>query len=135
MQCRRACRETGQRSRGQARAAAREKGSIYSVNLSVDMPAGPASSTVELQTLYRVKGRDAYGQAFEADAEDAELGFKNSIMGDGPTCGPSSTMWLSRSCSFLMQLKVLFHYPLTRSHLLHSKEFCVVALCQLVAKL
>lgn len=75
-----------------------EKGSTYSVTFSaartcaqlesLNVSVGPASSTVDLQTLYNVEGWDAYAWAFQADAEEAELAFKNPGMEDDPTCGP-----------------------------------------------
>ena len=79
-----------------------EKGSTYSVTFSaartcaqlesLNVSVGPASSTVDLQTLYSVEGWDAYAWAFQANeadgAEEAQLAFKNPGMDDDPTCGP-----------------------------------------------
>ncbi|ONK68985.1 uncharacterized protein A4U43_C05F18080 [Asparagus officinalis] len=75
-----------------------EKGSTYSVTFSaartcaqlesLNVSVGPASNTVDLQTLYSVEGWDAYAWAFQAESEDAELAFKNPGMEDDPTCGP-----------------------------------------------
>lgn len=75
-----------------------EKGSIYSVTFSaartcaqletLNVSVGTVSSTVDLQTLYSVEGWDAYAWAFLADAEEAEVAFKNPGMEDDPTCGP-----------------------------------------------
>lgn len=75
-----------------------EKGSAYSVTFSaartcaqlesLNVSVGPASNTVDLQTLYSVEGWDAYAWAFQAESEDAELAFKNPGMEDDPTCGP-----------------------------------------------
>ncbi|KAJ6850989.1 uncharacterized protein M6B38_262605 [Iris pallida] len=76
-----------------------EKGSVYAVTFSaertcaqleaINVSVGPASSTVDLQTLYSVDGWDAYTWAFQAREEErVELGFRNPGMEDDPTCGP-----------------------------------------------
>lgn len=75
-----------------------EKGSTYSITFSaartcaqlesLNVSVGPTSNTVDLQTLYSVEGWDAYAWAFQADAEAADLVFKNPGMEEDPTCGP-----------------------------------------------
>uniref|UniRef100_A0A7N0T4A4 DUF642 domain-containing protein n=1 Tax=Kalanchoe fedtschenkoi TaxID=63787 RepID=A0A7N0T4A4_KALFE len=75
-----------------------EKGSIYSVtfssartcaqleSLNVSVPG--SSQTIDLQTVYNVHGWDSYAWAFEAEADDVLMTFRNPGMEDDPTCGP-----------------------------------------------
>lgn len=75
-----------------------EKGSLYSVTFSaartcaqlesLNVSVPPASQTIDLQTLYSVKGWDSYAWAFQADQDDTQVFFRNPGMEDDPTCGP-----------------------------------------------
>lgn len=75
-----------------------EKGSVYSVTFSaartcaqlesLNVSAGGASQTIDLQTLYNVEGWDPYAYGFSAEDDEARLVFRNPGMEDDPTCGP-----------------------------------------------
>lgn len=75
-----------------------EKGAVYSVTFSaartcaqleaLNVSAGTASMTIDLQTLYNVQGWDPYAVAYEAESDDITLAFRNPGMEDDPTCGP-----------------------------------------------
>ncbi|KAK3038743.1 hypothetical protein RJ639_028350 [Escallonia herrerae] len=75
-----------------------EKGTIYSISFSaartcaqlesLNVSVLPASQTIDLQTLYSVQGWDTYAWAFQAEADDARVVFRNPGMEDDPTCGP-----------------------------------------------
>ncbi|GER26035.1 hypothetical protein STAS_01643 [Striga asiatica] len=64
--------------------AARTCAQLESLNVSV----GPASQTIDLQTVYSVQGWDSYAWAFRAQTEDARVVFRNPGMEDDPSCGP-----------------------------------------------
>ncbi|KAL8152270.1 hypothetical protein V2J09_010030 [Rumex salicifolius] len=75
-----------------------EKGSVYSVTFSaartcaqlesLNVSVPPASSTVDLQTVYSDQGWDYYAWAFEAQEDDVTLAIRNPGMEEDPTCGP-----------------------------------------------
>ncbi|KAK3032699.1 hypothetical protein RJ639_036763 [Escallonia herrerae] len=75
-----------------------EKGTLYSISFSaartcaqlesLNVSVLPASQTIDLQTLYSVQGWDTYAWAFQAEADDARVVFRNPGMEDDPTCGP-----------------------------------------------
>ncbi|KAK9268296.1 hypothetical protein L1049_010739 [Liquidambar formosana] len=75
-----------------------EKGSLYSITFSaartcaqlesINISVPPLSQTIDLQTVYTVQGWDLYAWAFEAEAEDVSVVFRNPGMEDDPTCGP-----------------------------------------------
>ncbi|KAJ4834933.1 hypothetical protein Tsubulata_020898 [Turnera subulata] len=75
-----------------------EKGSIYSVTFSaartcaqlesINVSVPPASTTIDLQTVYNVQAWDPYAWAFEAEEDKVSLVFTNPGMEDDPACGP-----------------------------------------------
>ncbi|KAK9086028.1 hypothetical protein Sjap_026439 [Stephania japonica] len=75
-----------------------EKGSIYSITFnaartcaqleSLNVSVPPASQTIDLQTLYSVRGWDTYAIGFQAESDEGIVVFRNTGMEDDPTCGP-----------------------------------------------
>ncbi|EPS66859.1 hypothetical protein M569_07917 [Genlisea aurea] len=75
-----------------------ERGATYSVTFSaartcaqlesIDVSVPPASQTVDLQTVYSVRGWDSYAWAFTAAADGCSVVFRNPGMEDDPACGP-----------------------------------------------
>ncbi|KAL9253210.1 BIIDXI-like protein [Drosera capensis] len=75
-----------------------EKSSLYSVTFSaartcaqlesLNVSVAPATSAIDLQTVYSDQGWDSYAWAFEAQQDDVRLVLKNPGMEDDPTCGP-----------------------------------------------
>jgi len=66
--------------------AARTCAQLESLNVSVPT----SSANIDLQTLYNIRGWDAYAWAFHApsDQDHVELVFRNQGMEEDPTCGP-----------------------------------------------
>lgn len=75
-----------------------EKGSVYSITFSaartcaqlesLNVSVPPASSTIDLQTVYSDQGWDSYAWAFEAEEDGVTFVVKNPGMEEDPTCGP-----------------------------------------------
>ncbi|KAK2996654.1 hypothetical protein RJ639_025115 [Escallonia herrerae] len=103
-----------------------EKGTLYSISFSaartcaqlesLNVSVLPASQTIDLQTLYSVQGWDTYAWAFQAEADDARVVFRNPGWRMTPRAGPLSMTLPSRSSSLLIRPKNIDEHPTLLGH-------------------